>query len=321
MIPIIGWGEIARIRATSRFFANHWDTFKARNKVRVPEDFATFDQAQKICFNLLCLEKQYTPTSPLIIKLGFGIHTIENSWTSSFSNDTYASSLSVPVDNIVFEGTGTNKTTLHGQLVVDNNHKGIHLKNLNMSSNNGSGLYLRGGAHVTAEDCTFTKCKISGLFLTSAAQCIMKRCEFSHNEKAGCFVMNQETQAGLIDCEFHNNETEGLLVYDEGTCNIYGEDTISYDNKSHGLSCVIQGKINIFLSKLFCRKNLTRNNLGKKISTKDKLLDQIGGTVCYFAPNSGLIDGQDKDGSEDSEEDEEDSDEEDSDEEDSDEDV
>lgn len=34
MIPIIGWGEIARIRATSRFFANHWDTFKARNKVR-----------------------------------------------------------------------------------------------------------------------------------------------------------------------------------------------------------------------------------------------------------------------------------------------
>ena len=73
--------------------------------------------------------------------------------------------------------------------------------------------------------------------------------------------MNQETQAGLIDCEFHNNETEGLLVYDEGTCNIYGEDTISYDNKSHGLSCVIQGKINIFLSKLFCRKNLTRNNL------------------------------------------------------------
>ena len=143
IIPMIGCRELASIRTTSLFFQKYWKNFMMKNKILVPQDVLTFDDAFDMV-NILCHQKMYMADTPLIVVLGPGVHVIQRSWTSSTSATTYAHTLAFPNNNISLVGEGCDKTTVRGGLVVENTHGLISVKNMNVTSPTGMGLYVKG---------------------------------------------------------------------------------------------------------------------------------------------------------------------------------
>lgn len=241
----------------------------------MPQDAPTFAAAFDIV-NILCLQKEYSATIPLTVALGPGVHGIQSSWTSSSSGTLYAHTLSFPFDNISLVGAGSDKTTLRGGLVVENKN-GLQFKNMNVTSPTGMGLYVKGfSARCLAEDCTFTHCNISGLFVSEGGQLEAKRCEVAWSVKCGVFVMGAGTTCQMTDCAFHHNSEEGLLAYFEGSVDLYGANTVSYANSKHGLSACEMGRINIHLPE---SHRTLHDNEGKDKEDLDELLSDVGGSI------------------------------------------
>ena len=143
IIPMIGCRELASIRATSLFFQKYWKNFILKNKIIVPHDVLTFEDALEMV-DILCHQKMYLVETPLIVVLGPGVHVIQRSWTSSSSGTTYEHTLAFPNNNISLVGEGCNQTTVRGGLVVENNLGLITVKNMNVTSPTGMGLYVKG---------------------------------------------------------------------------------------------------------------------------------------------------------------------------------
>ena len=284
LLPFIGYRALSTMHATSKFFHQYWQDFLTSRQVKVPEDVPTLNLATELAFTILCHRTLYTPESPLNIVLGPGEHTIDDEWTSSFSDTTYKKTLSVPFDNVRFLGTDPDpdNTTVLGQFVVENDRTGVTFQNLTVRSNTGMGLYVTGkNARSSAENCAFTHCKYSGLYVTNGAYVTTKRCAFAYNAKAGAFCMGNNTTVDSIDSNFHDNENEGLLVYDHGTWNLHGSNTLSSQNKTYGISVAECGTVNVYLPK---NDVITENNRRLDISTTDCLLSEVGGTIRYFPP-------------------------------------
>jgi hypothetical protein len=277
LFPMLGMKEIYQIKGTSSFFLKRWNSFVLKNKIHVPNDVANLDIAANL-INTLCQEKQYTREEPLFVELGPGVHVINSQWTSTFSNDTYPKSLLLPQSNITIIGAGSDKTEVRGGFVVEGT-SGNRFESMNVTSPCSMGLYVKGAnSQASAADCTFTHSAICGLYGTFGAQVEITRCEFAWCVKTGAFGMHEGTLIKSTDCVFHHNNDEGLFLYGSAECDLYGNLTESYSNKSNGLMAIDNGVINVHLPESLV---IAHDNLGHDIINSDTLVSDTIGIINY----------------------------------------
>ena len=77
-------------------------------------------------------------------------------------------------------------------------------------------------SHSMAENCTFTHCNISGMFVSEGGHLTATLCQCAWSVKCGMFVMGIGTNCKMTNCAFHHNNEEGLLTYFEGSVDLFG---------------------------------------------------------------------------------------------------
>ena len=283
IIPFFNVKELAMLRPTCKWCDEQWQEFLKRNTFRVPEQVPTIDEAMRVGLNL-SKQKVFSKEKPLMVVLSEGEHVVKGSWTSA-SGVVYENFMEITCSNISFIGQHKDKTTVHGEIGVENK-KNVMLKSLTLTNPNGegrkqhnvSGLVVRGEeASVEMLGVAVKECGSSGLFVMNGASVKATQCQFSENKEAGVY-MNEGSKGFFTDCTFHHNGLDGLDAGNEGVVvEFRGKQTEIHHNGDGGLTAGRNAIINIYIPSR---------------SITELVHDHEGGEGDFFAVDGGKIQSQ-----------------------------
>jgi hypothetical protein len=225
----------------------------AQNVIRVPQGCSTVEKAMDLAV-IFSERKEYTETEPLKIRLEEGVHEIVGN---------YNGSMNVTCSHITFVGKGKDNTTIRGGFNV-NNQQNVKFEELAVTNQhqNGHGLELSGSeTNVDVLKCVVKECGGTGMFVRGGASVTATQCEFMENRGNGVFCANASTKARLHDCTMHHkNGADGLVAFDHAVVDLHGTKTDIHSNKRRGIHAWSRAKVNIHLPS---QHNTSHDNVGE----------------------------------------------------------
>jgi len=195
--------------------------------------------------------KEYTETDPLKIRLEMGVHEIVGDQRGF---------MLVTCSHITFVGKGKNQTTVRGRFNV-NNQQNVKFEELAVTNQNGHGLWLEGSeTNVDVLKCAVKECGGTGMFVRGGASVTATQCEFMENRGNGVFCANASTKARLHDCTMQHNGSAGLFAYNDAVVDLHGTKTDIHSNKKDGIVAAHRAKVNIHLPS---QHNTSHDNVGE----------------------------------------------------------
>ena len=243
------------MRRTHTFFEKYWQNMMRENVIRVPQGCPTVDQAMEMAV-IFSERKVYTEADPLKIRLDHGVHEIVG-YTDQ--GGTHRKRVNVTCSHITFVGEGKNQTTVRGGFSV-NNQQNVKVEELTIT-NRGDGLDLQGSeTTVDVLKCVVEECGDAGMWVEGGATVTATQCEFMENGTCGVLCGDANTKARLNDCTMHHNGTDGLNAWTNAVVDLYGTKTGIHSNKGDGILVDDDGKVNIHLPS---QHNTSHDNVGQ----------------------------------------------------------
>jgi hypothetical protein len=213
--------------------------------------------------------------------------------------------MNVTCSHITFVGKGKDQTTIDGAFKVEN-QQNVKIESLTLTNYGGDGfvfegsettvdvlkcvvkdcswgMFVGGGATVTATQCDFmengesgidceganTKVRLNdstmhhngreGLFVGRGATVTATQCEVMENGGHGVYCYGTNTKARLNDCQMHHNGNTGLFAYNHAVVDLHGTKTDIHSNK-RGIGAGRRAKVNIHLPS---QHNTSHDNVGE----------------------------------------------------------
>ena len=255
--------ELSILRRCHTFFEKYWQNVMAQNVIRVPQGCPTVEKAMDLAV-IFSERKEYTGTDPLKIQLEMGVHEIVGGL------------MNVTCSNITFVGKGKNQTTIRGGFEVMNKQNVTFEELAVMKSR--VGLWLEGReTTVDVLKCAVKECSGTGMFVRGGATLTATQCEFTEIDTYGVFCQSANTTARLNDCMMHHNGRVGLFADDRAVVDLHGEKTDIHSNKGDGIFANDFAKVNIHLPS---QHNTSRDNVGGNRVQLD------GGSIANSNANS-----------------------------------
>ena len=180
--------------------------------------------------------KEYTETDPLKIRLEMGVHEIVGN----------GKVLNVTCSHITFVGKGKAQTTICGGFNV-HNQQHVTFEELAVTNRQGQGLRLAGSeSNVNVLKCIVKKCGRTGMYVYGGASVTATQCVFTENGGSGVLCRYANTKVRLNNCTMHNGQT-GLNAYQQAVVDLHGTKTDIHSNKGAGMYATDRAKVNIHL--------------------------------------------------------------------------
>jgi len=165
----------------------------------------------------------------------------------------------VTCSHITFVGEGKNQTTILGGFKVYNQQH-VKFEELAITNQSGTGLWLLGSeTTVDVLKCAVKECGFTGMFVRGGATVTATQCEFMENVGNGVYCYGANTKARLTDCKMHHNGLGGLLAHDHAVVDFHGTKTDIHSNKRPGIRAEDHAKVNIHLRS---QHNTSHGNVG-----------------------------------------------------------
>ena len=221
----------------------------AQNVIRVPRGCSTVQKAMDLAV-IFSERKEYTETEPLKIRLEEGVHEIVG--------DQYGR-MNVTCSHITFVGSGKDQTTIRGGFKVENQQH-VKFEELTITNQSASGLWLTGSeTNVDVLKCAVKECGGVGMFVRGGATVTATQCEFVENGGSGVWCDGANVKARLNDCTMHHNEVDGLGASDHAVVDLHGTKTDIHSNNRDGIFAWNNAKVNIHLPS---QHNISHDNVG-----------------------------------------------------------
>ena len=216
-------------------FENYNQKFLKKRAIHVPQDVPTIDKAMELVAKL---QMDPTEKDPLRIVLEKGVHEIVGDEDGL---------MNVTCSHITFVGSGKDRTTIRGGFQVENQQH-VRFEELAVTNGGGPGLRLEGSeTNVDVLKCAVKECGWVGMFVEGGATVTATQCEFMENGEYGVFCMGANTKARLNDCTMHHNGRIGLNAFDHAVVDLHGTKTDIHSNKVCGIIASNHAKVNIHL--------------------------------------------------------------------------
>ena len=253
--------ELSILRRCHTFFEKYWQNVMAQNVIRVPRGCPTVQKAMDLAV-IFSGRKEYTETDPLKIQLEEGVHDIVG--------DQHGR-MNVTCSHITFVGKGKNHTTINGGFNVTN-QQNVTFEELAITNQLEHGLRLTGSeTNVDVLKCTVKECGRIGMFVEGGATVTATDSEFMENRSGGVFCVGANTKARLTDCKMHHNGKSGLWAYNHAVVDLHGTKTDIHSNKSDGIRAFSRAKVNIHLP--------SQHNTSHDNDDEDRY-QQVGGSIA-----------------------------------------
>ena len=170
--------------------------------------------------------------------------------------------MNVTCSHITFVGSGKDQTTIRGGFKVENQQ---HVKFEELTITNprqyGSGLWLTGSeTNVDLLKCAVKECGNDGMYVYGGATVTATQCEFMENGSDGVSCGNANTKARLNNCKMHDNGEDGLWAWGDIVVDLHGTKTDIHSNKRYGIAAGSRGKVNLHLPS---QHNTSHDNVGQ----------------------------------------------------------
>jgi len=264
--PFLNLEDLSILRRTNTFFQSYWESVLRQNVIRVPQGCPTVEKAMDLAV-VFSAQKVYTIVDPLQIQLDKGVHEVVG-YTDRY--DQYCKRVKVTCSHIIFVGKGKDHTTIRGGFEVKNQN--VKFEGLTLTNSRGRGLRLDGSeTTVDVLKCVVKECRNTGMWVEGGATVTATQCEFMENGGYGVFFQHANTKARLNDCKMHHNETDGLNAYADAVVDFHGTNTDIHSNKRHGILAEDHGKVNIHLPS---QHNTSHDNDG------EDRFQEFGGSIA-----------------------------------------
>jgi hypothetical protein len=244
--------ELSILRRCHTFFEKYWQNVMTQNVIRVPQGCSTLQKAMDLAV-IFSERKEYTGNDPLKIRLEEGVHEIVGGDRGR---------MNVTCSHITFIGKGKDHTTIRGGFNVVN-QQNVTFEELAVMNPRGWGLTLSGSdTNVDVLKCVVKKCGGLGfgMFVGGGATVTATQCEFMENGGNGVGCRGANTKARLTDCQMHHNGWDGLEAYEHAVVDLHGTKTGIHSNKGDGIGASDRGKVNIHLPS---QHNTSHDNVGE----------------------------------------------------------
>jgi len=251
--PFLNLEDLSILRRTNTFFQTYWESVLKQNVIRVPQGCPTVEKAMALAV-VFSKKKEYTTDDPLKIQLEEGVHEIV----------AYNKMVNVTCSHITFVGKGRDQTTIRGGFKVEN-QQNVTFEELTITNptgtHPGTGLYLlASGTTVDVLKCIVKECSGVGMWVYGGATVTATQCEFMENDEDGVYCDGANTKVRVDDCTMHNNEDDGLVAHEDAIVDLHGTKTGIHSNKSSGIWAGQRGKVNIHLPS---QHNTSHDNVGE----------------------------------------------------------
>jgi hypothetical protein len=234
--PFLNLKDLSILRRTNTFFQTYWASVLRQNVIRVPQGCPTVEKAMALAV-VFSAQKVYTIVDPLKIQMDQGVHEIVG----------INKVLNVTCSHITFVGKGKDHTTIRGGFKVEN-QQNVKFEELAIMNQSGNGLWLLGSeTNVDVLKCAVKECGNTGMFVDGGATVTATQCEFMENGVYGVYCDRANTKARLNDCTMHHNGYGGLVAYDHAVVDLHGTKTDIHSNKRDGIYVSGHAKVNIHL--------------------------------------------------------------------------
>ena len=247
--PFLNLTDLSILRRTNTFFQSYWVSVLAQNTIRVPQGCPTLEKAMALA-EIFAVRKEYTEADPLKITMEEGVHEILGSTHKM---------MPVTCSHITFVGKGKHQTTIRGGFNVDNRQHHVKFEALAVANPNGHGFYFSLNTHVDVLRCAAKKCGRGGMYVFGGATVTATQCEFMENDGNGVYCGGANTKVRLYDCTVHHNGSDGLVADDYAVLDLHGTKTDIHSNKGDGIWALDRGKVNIHLPS---QHNTSHDNVG-----------------------------------------------------------
>jgi hypothetical protein len=251
--PFLDLKALATVGRCNTFFQEYWLYVLKQNVIRVPEGCPTMDQALELAA-VFSERNECTRVNPVKVVVGEGEHEMVG-----VASDNHTNNLThVSCNNITIVGKGKGKTTILGGFFVDVKQN-VKMEHLSVTNEAGNGLFLRGSeTNVDVLKCAVKECGGVGMFVEGGATVTATQCEFMENSGNGVCCHGANTKARLNDCTMNHNGGSGLYAYNDAVVDLHGTKTDIHSNKDCGIVASFRAKVNIHLPS---QHNTTHDNV------------------------------------------------------------
>jgi len=261
IIPYLDLRQFANLRCHSSFNM-YWHVNMAKNVIRVPQGCPTVEKAMALAV-VFSAKKVYTTAEPLTIRLDKGVHEIVGDEDGL---------MAVTCSNITFVGKGKDQTTIRGGFRVENQQHVKFEELAVMNQSNGTGLYLTGSeTNVDVLKCAVKECGGNGMYVGGGATVTATQCEFMENGGDGVSCDGANTKARLNDCKMHHNGEDGLWASSAAVVDLHGTKTDIHSNNDYGIRASTRAKVIIHLPS---QHNTSHGNV------EEDRVQEIGGSIA-----------------------------------------
>jgi len=241
--PFLDLKALSTLRRCNTFFEEYWQYVLEQNVIRVPEGCPTMHQAMELAV-IFSERNECTRANPVQVKLGEGEHEM----VGVVDTGNYRGLLThVTCNNIKIIGKGKGKTTILGGFYV-NGKQNVKIEQLSSTNQTGCGLRCLGsGTNVDVTECSFKKCRYTGMLVKEGATVTATRCDFMENGHHGVASSGANTKVRLNECTMHHNGYDGLVACIDAVVDLHGTKTDIHSNKQDGILASNDGKVNIHL--------------------------------------------------------------------------
>jgi len=235
--PFLNLKDLSILRRTNTFFQSYWESVLKQNVIRVPQGCPTVEKAMALA-EVFSEKNEYTEADPLKIQIDEGVHNIVGDGNGR---------MLVTCSHITFVGKGKDQTTIRGRFKV-RNQQNVRFEELTLTNQEGHGLKLEGSETIVdVLKCAVKECRNDGMYVVGGASVTATQCEFMENGGYGVWCRGANTKARLNDCTMHHNGIDGLVAHDHAVVDLHGTKTDIRSNKRHGIGAGKRAKVNIHL--------------------------------------------------------------------------
>jgi hypothetical protein len=223
--PFLNLEDLSILRCTNTFFQTYWESVLKQNVIRVPQGCPTLEKAMALAV-VFSEKKEYTQVGPLKIQVDEGVCEIVGE---------QGGRIYVTCSHITFVGKGKDQTTIRGGFDVMD-QQNVTFEGMTVTSPSGTGFYLQGSeTNVDVLKCAVKECRGDGMYVYGGATVTATQCEFMENDEDGLDCHGANTKAKLNDCTMHHNGGNGLSARKHAVVDLHGTKTDIHSNEGVGI--------------------------------------------------------------------------------------